>query len=51
MTEHSPQRTLPFRSCYKSHLSTDQNFRLIRKGKADDDATSDEARLREGLAG
>ena len=34
---------------YKSHISIDQKFRLIRKWKAIDAAASDGARLREGL--
>ncbi len=34
---------------YKSHISIDRKFRLIRKWKATDAAASDGARLREGL--
>lgn len=34
---------------YKSHVSIDRKFRLIRKWKATDAAASDGARLREGL--
>ncbi len=34
---------------YKSHISINRKFRLIRKWKATDAAASDGARLREGL--
>ncbi|MFT9297984.1 MAG: IS5 family transposase [Gluconobacter sp.] len=34
---------------YKSHISTDRKFRLIRKWKTTDAAASDGAQLREGL--
>lgn len=34
---------------YKSHVSIDRKFRLIRKWKATDAMASDGARLREGL--
>ncbi|BCK74697.1 hypothetical protein EMQ_0303 [Acetobacter aceti NBRC 14818] len=34
---------------YKSHISIDRKFRLLRKWKTTDAAASDGARLREGL--
>jgi len=40
---------IPFFS-YKSHISIDRKFRLIRKWKTTDAAASDGARLREGAA-
>lgn len=48
MTGRSSTNPPPFFG-YKSHVSIDRKFRLIRKWKTTDAAASDGARLREGL--